>query len=161
MFVGLEHVQANLGRRIGERPVHNETGRKFRFEPGDITYGYLRPYQNKVWCADITGLCSIEQFVLRPAAGVNGDAVAHILRSDIVLDPVNASTNSLQLPRLKVNTLLGLSIPDVRMMSVDLLVRARRLTDIFVEADHLEHRRTYALHALLPAARNEVFSALL
>ena len=29
------------------------TGRKPKFYTGDIVYGYLRPYLNKVWVADL------------------------------------------------------------------------------------------------------------
>ena len=33
------------------------TGRKPKFYKGDIVYGYLRPYLNKVWIAEFDGLC--------------------------------------------------------------------------------------------------------
>jgi type I restriction enzyme S subunit len=64
-FVGLEFLQGHTGQRIGSGPTTNRTGRKLRFRPGDVLYGYLRPYQNKVWAADRPGLCSVEQYVLR------------------------------------------------------------------------------------------------
>src|SRR5262249_8395921 len=67
-FVGLEHIEPHTGRRIGERSVQMEqlTGRKARFFAGDIVYGYLRPYLNKVWIADFDGLCSVDQYVFEP-----------------------------------------------------------------------------------------------
>src|SRR5207253_36054 len=61
-FVGLQHVESHTGRKLGQVEVGGEEGRKFRFQPGDILYGYLRPYLNKVWRADIDGLCSVDQY---------------------------------------------------------------------------------------------------
>lgn len=105
-FVGLEHIESHTGQRVGGRPVSAESGRKFRFEAGHITFGYLRPYLNKVWCADRVGLCSVEQFVLSSGADVNPELLAYVLRSSIVLDQAIEATNSLQLPRLRLATLL-------------------------------------------------------
>ena len=76
-------------------------GRKFRFQPGDVVYGYLRPYLNKVWVADMHGLCSVDQYVLRPKNGLPAAYLAHALRSRATLDQATALTHSLQLPRLR------------------------------------------------------------
>ncbi len=67
-FVGLQHVESDTGKRLGEDTISAETldGRKFQFAPGEIVYGYLRPYLNKVWVADREGICSVDQYVLRP-----------------------------------------------------------------------------------------------
>jgi hypothetical protein len=46
-FVGLQHVESHTGRRLGESVLGGEKVRKFRFAPGDIVYGYLRPNLNK------------------------------------------------------------------------------------------------------------------
>jgi type I restriction enzyme S subunit len=60
-FVGLEHVESNTGLRIGSAQIRLEemTGRRARFKAGDIVYGYLRPYLNKVWIAEFDGICSV------------------------------------------------------------------------------------------------------
>ncbi len=62
VFVGLEHIEPGTGRRLGSEPMEKSTmtGRKARFKAGDIVYGYLRPYLNKVWLADFDGLCSVD-----------------------------------------------------------------------------------------------------
>lgn len=110
-FIGLEHIVSNLGLRTGSRPVGDEKGRKFRFAPGDILYGYLRPYLNKVWAADRPGLCSVEQYVLRPNGDVPAELLAHCLRAKSVVDAVKESTNKLQLPRLRSKRLLDFTVP--------------------------------------------------
>ena len=89
MFVGLEHIEPRVGKRIGSVEVEMSelTGRKPRFHTGDIVYGYLRPYLNKVWVADFDGLCSVDRYVYL----VNGEAadinfVAWFMRSPIYLE---------------------------------------------------------------------------
>lgn len=159
-FVGLEHIAPHLGKCFGAKPLGGESGRKFRFETGDVTYGYLRPYQNKVWVADRVGLCSVEQFVLRPRPDVTSAALSMLLRSEIVLDRVNEATNNLQLPRLRLGTLMGLPVPDIRLAPAALLTHCSRL-ELEIEAlERTRERRRAALAALLSAARNEVFNSL-
>ena len=110
-FVGLEHVESHIGRRIGSRSLGNENGRKFRFQPGDVLYGYLRPYLNKVWVADRHGLCSVEQYVLRPNGVMSAELIAAALRSKRSLDRIVDLTHNLQLPRLRSRLLMSLDIP--------------------------------------------------
>jgi type I restriction enzyme, S subunit len=100
-FVGLQHVDGHTGLRLGSDPIDGLKGRKFRFRPGDIVYGYLRPYLNKVWLADRHGLCSVDQYVLRPKAEVNAELLAFALRGRLVLDRSIDLTHNLQLPRLR------------------------------------------------------------
>ena len=87
-FVGLQHVESHTGRRIGEDRLLAEEleGRKFRFSPGEIVYGYLRPYLNKVWIADSEGVCSVDQYVLQPNPElVDIKYLAHFMRSPVFL----------------------------------------------------------------------------
>jgi type I restriction enzyme S subunit len=130
-FVGLQHIESHTGRRIGSLPLGGEKGRKFRFQPSDIVYGYLRPYLNKVWVADMHGLCSVDQYVLRPTNGVPASYLAHALRSRATLDQAIELTHNLQLPRLRSGLLADLEIPVVASE------RVRAVTD---ELDHALER---------------------
>jgi type I restriction enzyme S subunit len=112
-FIGLEHVSPHLGIRTGSRPLGDERGRKLRFQSGDVLYGYLRPYLNKVWLADRPGLCSVEQYVLRPNGVMPGELLAACLRGKSTLDKVQNATHNLQLPRLRSGLLLTMEIPFV------------------------------------------------
>jgi type I restriction enzyme S subunit len=113
-FVGLEHIESHTGRRIGELSIQLEdlTGRKARFLPGDIVYGYLRPYLNKVWVADFEGYCSVDQYVLQVDETV-GDPkfVSHFMRSDAYLSvaPIDATPG--QLPRIRIDEVLSVPFP--------------------------------------------------
>ncbi len=113
-FVGLEHIQPNTGRRIGAVPIDlgQLTGRKARFLPGDIVYGYLRPYLNKVWIAEFAGFCSVDQYVFIVDEGVADHAyVASYLRSPAYLAAAPIDETPGQLPRIRIDEVLSTPIP--------------------------------------------------
>ncbi|MGC6328710.1 restriction endonuclease subunit S [Rhizorhabdus sp. FW153] len=80
-FVGLEHIPPHEMRieSIGSFADMRSAGSAF--VPGDVLYGRLRPYLNKVWVADRAGACSGELLVLRPKAGMDARYVALNLHS--------------------------------------------------------------------------------
>lgn len=161
-FVGLQHIESHTGRRIGSLPLGGEKGRKFRFQPGDIVYGYLRPYLNKVWVADMHGLCSVDQYVLRPTNGVPSTYLAHALRSRATLDQAIELTHSLQLPRLRSGLLANLEIPvvgseRVRPVTDDL----DRALETIVEARALRLRQETVLKGMKESVLNRAFAGLL
>lgn len=158
-FVGLQHVESHSGRRIGETPIGGEKGRKFRFRPGDILYGYLRPYLNKVWVADRDGLCSVDQHVLRPVGDVPAEYIACALRSRSTLDEAIRLTHSLQLPRLRSGLLLDLRIPIPESSSSDAALEdLRKASERVLLLDAALRRRRACIDALEPAALNRAFS---
>lgn len=159
-FVGLQHVESHTGRRIGEQPVGDEQGRKFRFHPGDIVYGYLRPYLNKVWVADRSGLCSVDQYVLRPDEGVSADYIAYAMRSRSTLDEANRLTHSLQLPRLRSGLLLDIRIPKPPRGVDDLVSRLSTATEHVLDLHRAHERRRSLLDAISPSVLNRWFGSL-
>lgn len=113
-FVGLEHIEPNSGRRIGELRIRLEelTGRKARFYAGDIVYGYLRPYLNKVWLADFDGYCSVDQYVLQVDDAIaDREFVSQFLRSEAFLRRAPIDVVPGQLPRIRIDEIL--SVPFV------------------------------------------------
>jgi type I restriction enzyme S subunit len=110
IFVGLEHIEAHSGRRIGANVVdyRNMTGRKPTFRKGQIVYGYLRPYLNKVWIADFDGCSSVDQF----AFDVDPDKadivyIAAFMRSETFLRRSEVVTTTGQLPRVSIDEILS------------------------------------------------------
>ena len=63
-FVGLEHIEAGSGRRIGQVPIDLAamTGRKATFSPGNIVYGYLRTSTRSGWPTSMASVRSISTF---------------------------------------------------------------------------------------------------
>jgi len=113
-FVGLEHIEPQTGRRVGEAPIDlsTMTGRKARFLPGDIVYGYLRPYLNKVWIAEFAGFCSVDQYVFIVDEAIAGPAyVASYLRSPAYLAAAPIDETPGQLPRIRLDEVLSTPIP--------------------------------------------------
>jgi len=112
-FVGLEHIEPHTGRRSGSVSLELSalTGRKPRFYKGDIVYGYLRPYLNKVWVAEFDGLCSVDQYVytVRPDLA-SADYVAWFMRSPQYLRRAPISTTPGQLPRIRTEEVASVKI---------------------------------------------------
>lgn len=103
-FVGLEHVEKGTGKRIGAEEIEmaRMTGRRARFYQGDIVYGYLRPYLNKVWLAEFDGLCSVDQYVYHPEPGVaDANYIRLFMLSPVFLGRAPIDTTPGQLPRIR------------------------------------------------------------
>jgi restriction endonuclease S subunit len=112
-FVGLEHIESRTGQRIGELPVQMEqmTGRKARFLTGDIVYGYLRPYLNKVWIAEFDGLCSVDQYVFEVRRDVaETNFVAWFMRSSTYLSRAPVKETPGWLPRIRTDEVAAVEI---------------------------------------------------
>jgi Restriction endonuclease S subunits len=106
VFVGLEHIESGTGRRVGSEEIDQATltGRKARFHPGDIVYGYLRPYLNKVWLADFEGLCSVDQYVyVVDQEQADAGYVAGFMRSSLFLSQAPVASGHGQLPRIRLD----------------------------------------------------------
>jgi type I restriction enzyme, S subunit len=101
-----------LGRRIGELQIEKSllTGRKPAFRAGDIVYGYLRPYLNKVWVAEFDGLCSVDQYVYAVSSEANANYLAWFLRSPDFLSRAPIAIAPGQLPRIRTEEVAAVSI---------------------------------------------------
>ena len=159
-FVGLQHIESHTGRRIGSLPLGDEMGRKFRFRPGDVTFGYLAPYLNKVWVADRVGLCSVDQYVLRPSEGVDADLLAYLLRSASTLAQSEELTHNLVLPRLRSKLLAGILVADPRLLGEETKDNLNRVTKQVLRLSDLERRRADLCSSVMPSALNRAFAGL-
>ncbi len=80
-YVGLEHIEAHTMRRLGSVPAATMRSSAECFEPDDVLYGRLRPYLNKVYRADIAGLCSAEFIVFRKTPYLDSKYLQYLLNS--------------------------------------------------------------------------------
>lgn len=100
-YIGLEHIISNEFERNG-KGVSNETvALKVKFEKGDILYGKLRPYLNKILIADISGVGSTEFIVLGRNKFTNWVYLNFQLRR--FLDFTKSMTAGTQHPRVSWN----------------------------------------------------------
>jgi type I restriction enzyme S subunit len=112
-FVGLEHLESHTGRRIGSLPLDlaRLTGRKPTFRRGQIVYGYLRPYLNKVWIAEFDGCSSVDQFAYEVRSELaDVRFVAWFMRSPTYLRRSDVVTTTGQLPRIGIEQIAAVEI---------------------------------------------------
>lgn len=64
-FIGMDHVESQTTRIIGSAPALEMKSNAARFYKGDVLYGRLRPYLNKVAQPSFDGLASAE-FIVFP-----------------------------------------------------------------------------------------------
>lgn len=62
-YIGLEHIEKNLGILTPECGFEDVKTLKNKFNVGEILYGKLRPYLNKVYLAKENGVCSTDILV--------------------------------------------------------------------------------------------------
>lgn len=80
-FIGLEHVEAQTMKLLGTVPASAMKSSAVHFKPGDVLYGRLRPYLNKVYRASFEGLCSAEFIVLTENERIDGAFLQYLLNS--------------------------------------------------------------------------------
>lgn len=73
---------------------------KNRFSAGDVLYGKLRPYLNKVVRADQDGFYTTEIIPLRPTAEIAGSYLFYWLKHPVFLNYSSSVSHRLNMPRL-------------------------------------------------------------
>lgn len=149
-YVGLENVASLTGDLVGFAP---RRGGEIRspskvFRRGDVLYGRLRPYLNKVHCAGEPcpeGVCSGEFHVLIPRLDRARPVVLRaLLASRFVLTRACGLQTGAALPRVPLADLLELRVP---LPPLEEQVRLER----FLVAEDDRRRRLAAEVAALPA----------
>ncbi len=116
-YLGLEHVEPRTGDLVGFEPKVGLAvkSRSKVFREGDILYGRLRPYLNKVFFVDERlgeGICSGEFYVFVCDSERLLPNVARLLVSSAyVQDVVAGRLTGAALPRLQLDDLLDVEIP--------------------------------------------------
>lgn len=73
---------------------------KNRFVKGDVLYGKLRPYLNKVLIADKDGVCTTEIIPITASEGVDARYLFYSLKRSDFIDYVSNISHGLNMPRL-------------------------------------------------------------
>jgi type I restriction enzyme, S subunit len=98
----LEDIEKDTSKVL-QRATHAERqskSTKNRFFSGDVLYGKLRPYLNKVVLASESGYCTTEIIPLSPPAGLDGRYLLYWLKHPRFLEYVTAASHGLNMPRL-------------------------------------------------------------
>jgi len=109
-FLGLDDIEAHTTRLLGSKPSESMKSAAKRFYPGDVLYSRLRPYLNKVWLADRTGLCSSEFIVLPSNDNVDGAFLKYRLNAMDFVSFAN-SLNAGDRPRVDFDQIGSFQLP--------------------------------------------------
>jgi len=98
----LEDIEKDSSRLLQRLTLDQRQSKstKNRFRRGDVLYGKLRPYLNKVLIADQDGYCTTEILPLSPNEIVDGRYLFYWLKHPEFLDYVTAVSHGLNMPRL-------------------------------------------------------------
>jgi type I restriction enzyme S subunit len=109
-YVGLEHVDAHTMRLLGHGTASDVKSTKIRFSAGDVLYGKLRPYLNKVARPDFHGICSTDFLVFADSPELDRGYLANYLNQIWVADRAHQLSNGVELPRVDWKSLSQLPI---------------------------------------------------
>ncbi|MCL4420180.1 MAG: restriction endonuclease subunit S [Candidatus Thermoplasmatota archaeon] len=97
-YVGLENISPGQLRIFSYGDATNLKSSKFKFKKGDILYGKLRPYLDKVALAEFDGVCSTDIIPI-VSKNLNARFLAYMLHSDLFLQFVKSTVSGTNHPR--------------------------------------------------------------
>ncbi|MGH2889388.1 MAG: restriction endonuclease subunit S, partial [Solirubrobacteraceae bacterium] len=129
-YIGLEHIEGAGSLRItGLGRGSDAKSTKSVFRPGDVLYGKLRPYLNKVALPDFEGICSTDILVLRSREGLDARFLAKLMSQPAFVEFAHHASNGVELPRVGWKALAEFPI------SLPPLDQQRRIADWLDEID--------------------------
>lgn len=129
-YIGLASVQSNTGELV--EVEETAEGQCFRYQKNDVLFGRLRPYLNKIRCAEEDGVCSTEFHVIRlrkrsnPKEEISPEYLAVILRSSIILAQTKHMMTGNTHPRLTNDDVVNLIVPIPR----DIKAQSKIVTEL-------------------------------
>lgn len=103
-FIGMDHIEANGFALIGQAKFSEMKSAASHFMPGDVLYGRLRPYLNKVHAAKFEGASSAEFIVLPQSDTHNTDFLKYLLHQRRFVEFASANSNG-DRPRVDFETI--------------------------------------------------------
>lgn len=99
----LEDIEKNSGKLLQKKYGTKTTSNKSCFKKGDVLYGKLRPYLNKVLIADEDGCCSTEIVPINVSSTklkIDAEFLSYFLRSPYFVGYANSCAYGVKMPRL-------------------------------------------------------------
>src|SRR5690554_2803418 len=136
----LEDIEKDSSRIISrktarERPFKST---KNRFERGNVLYGKLRPYLNKVVVADTDGVCTTEIIPLDSEPFVLNRYLFHWLKTRDFLNYVNDVSYGVNMPRLGIKD--GVAAPFILAPLAEQKVIANKLDTLLAQVENTKAR---------------------
>ncbi len=143
----LEDVEKGSSRllekvRYSDRKFQSQ---KNRFRVGDVIYGKLRPYLDKVIIADEDGVCTTEMVPIRAYAGLNSAYLRLFLKAPFFISLADGSTHGMNLPRLGTEKARAAPIALPPQSEQERIVS--KVDELMALCDGLEEESTASLEA--------------
>jgi type I restriction enzyme S subunit len=143
--IGLEHLSRE-GRGAEWEPATEVNSSKYEVVPGDILFGQIRSYLQKVCIADVEGVCSTDIFVIEPD-GINRDYLHAVLSSwPVIKWSIRASVGT-KMPRVQWDQFVKVEVPvpseseqeSIGGIIQNLDARKNALTERKVQLEDIKH----------------------
>ncbi len=128
------------------------------FKNGDIVYGKLRPYLDKVLITDEEGVCTTEMIPFNCFSDISHDYIRLVMKSPQFISYANDSTHGMNLPRLGTDNARMALIPLPALEEQQRIVT--KVEELMVLCDQLEAQQQQQANTLLKA-NNAAIQALL
>ena len=138
----LEDIEKDSGTLIRRVRVDERASKstKSEFQPGDILYGKLRPYLNKVLVADASGYSTTEIVALRPYLPLSPGYCALALRRPDFVEYVTKLGQGTKMPRLRTQDAVVAPFPLPPLAEQSRI--ATKVDELMALCDRLEAART-------------------
>ena len=104
-YIGLEHIERDLGIINGRGTAAEVRSTKSVFRKGDLLYGKLRSYLNKVWVAQFDGMCSTDILVYPKTDAVENAFLKYRFMTRDFVSYASENSNGVNLPRVNAKAL--------------------------------------------------------
>ena len=104
-YIGLEHVEGGTNRITGGGRSDGVKSAVAVFSEGDILYGRLRPYLNKVIRPSFAGVASTEFLVFKETQALANGLLLHLLSSSDLVAYASGNSAGVNLPRISAKRL--------------------------------------------------------
>lgn len=111
VYIGLENIERDTGELISIGNSKSVKSTKARFQPGEILYGRLRPYLNKIWLANCEGICSTDILVFLKNDYIDNKFIFYRFLSKDFVNYSTLNSKGVELPRVNYQTISKFAIP--------------------------------------------------
>lgn len=108
-YIGLEHIEPQTMKLLSHGYGRDARSSSVQFSKGDVLYGKMRPYLNKVWVAEFDGICSAEFLVFQKHSRLNNQFLAMRLNAEDFVAFANGQVSG-ERPRVDFEKLSPFSI---------------------------------------------------
>ncbi|MFY8282351.1 restriction endonuclease subunit S [Pseudoalteromonas sp. SSMSWG5] len=101
-LLDLEDIEKDTSKLIyrAQYSERESKSNKSTFQKGDVLYGKLRPYLNKVLIADSDGVCTTEIVAIVPSKAIQAEYLRCLLKSPSFISYVSSLMYGVKMPRL-------------------------------------------------------------